>query len=230
MTATPAGLGTLHADELDGYAIAMLEECGVAALLGTVDDSLRARARTSARLVAGLLAADAPALAAAARRAEVALAADGPVTPDVGASLAHIAHGARGMVVGAEQEARTAVVDVVVVSEAGGVPSGLATALTRTGLEVVELGDGISALERLASDLRARVVVVDTDLPGLDGLGLLRRLRPTGALTGTRVLVLSARSAEVEVMEAFALGADDHVALPYSLPVLVQRVRRFLAD
>lgn len=225
--ATP--LATLRADELDGYAVALLEECGVAALLGTVDESLRARTRTSARLVAGLLAADAPALAAAARRAEVALAADGPVTPDVGAMLAHVAHGARSLVIDAEQEARTALVDVVVVSEAGDERSGVPTALRRSGLDVVELLDGLSALERLTSDLRAAVVVVDADLPGLDGLGLLRRLRLAGALDGTRVLMLSTRCAEAEVMEAFALGADDHVALPYSLPVLVQRVRRLLA-
>lgn len=228
MTPT-SDLGTLRGDELDGYAVALLEECGVAALLGTVDESLRARTRTSARLVAGLLAADAPALAAAARRAEVALAADGPVTPELGAVLAHIAHGARGVLIGAEQEAVTAVVDVVVVSEAGDQRSGVTTALTRSGLQVVELLDGLTALDRLTTDLRARVVVVDADLPGLDGLGLLRRLRGAGALAGTRVLMLSARSAEAEVMEAFALGADDHVALPYSLPVLVQRVRRLLA-
>lgn len=224
-----AALSTLHADELDEYAVALLEECGVAAMLGEVDESLRARTRTSARLVAGLLAADAPVLAAAARRAEVALASDGPVTPDHGAALAHVAHGARALLLGAQQEAYTAVVDVVVVSEEGDARTGIASALRRCGLEVVELHDGRTALDRLTGDLRARVVVVDADLPGLDGLALLRRLRTAGALSGMRALMVSARRAEAEVMEAFALGADDHVALPCSLPVLVHRVRRLLA-
>ena len=227
---TPATrLDTLHADELDEHAVALLEQCGVAALLGEVDDSLRARARTSARLVAGLLAADAPVLAAAARRAEVALAGDGPVTADTGAALAHVAHGARALLDGAAAHTASAVVDVVVVSEAADDRTGVASALRRSGLEVVEVHDGRSALELLTGDVRARVVVVDADLPGLDGLSLLRRLRTSGVLGTTRALMVSARRAEAEVMEAFALGADDHVALPCSLPVLVQRVRRLLA-
>lgn len=227
MTVTDLVHSALHVDELDLHAVALLEECAVAALLGEVDTSLRARARTSARLVAGLLAADAPVLAAAARRAEVELAGDDAVTADLGAALARIAHGALGVLAGEAPAAGTlATVDVLVVQEDP--RSALAAALRRTGLDVHVLQDGPTALSCLATGLRPRVLVVDADLPGLDGMSLLRRLRAAGTLDGVRVLMVSARSADTEVMEAFALGADDHVALPYSLPVLVQRVRRLL--
>lgn len=227
MTVTDRADSALHVDELDLHAVALLEECAVAALLGDVDASLQARARTSARLVAGLLAADAPVLAAAARRAEVALAGDDAVTADLGATLARLAHGALAVLAGDRTaEGTLATVDVLVVQEDS--RSALATALRRSDLDVHALQDGPTALACLTGGLRPRVLVVDADLPGLDGMSLLRRLRTAGALEGVRVLMVSARSADTEVMEAFALGADDHVALPYSLPVLVQRVRRLL--
>ena len=49
---------------------------------------------------------------------------------------------------------------------------------------------------------------------------------PDGVLSHTRVIVLTARAGEREVLEALELGAYDHVAKPFSVPVLMQRVRR----
>jgi DNA-binding response OmpR family regulator len=49
-----------------------------------------------------------------------------------------------------------------------------------------------------------------------------------GVLWRTRVIMLTFRSAESEVVEALELGAFDHVAKPFSLPVLLQRIRRTL--
>jgi DNA-binding response OmpR family regulator len=70
------------------------------------------------------------------------------------------------------------------------------------------------------------LIVLDVDLPGLDGLSVLRRLAQDGVLNRTRVIVLTARAGEREVLEALELGAYDHVAKPFSVPVLMQRVRR----
>jgi len=70
--------------------------------------------------------------------------------------------------------------------------------------------------------------VLDVDLPGLDGLSVLRRLARDDVLADTRVIMLTARSGEAEVLEALELGAFDHVAKPFSVPVLMQRIRRAL--
>ena len=75
----------------------------------------------------------------------------------------------------------------------------------------------------------ARLVILDIGLAGLDGATVLEQLRRDGVLEATRVIVLSARSTEAEILCALEAGAIDHAATPFSLPVLMQRVRRALA-
>ena len=65
-------------------------------------------------------------------------------------------------------------------------------------------------------------------LPGLDGLSILRRLSGDGVLESTRVIMLTARAGEDETVRALELGAFDFVAKPFSVPVLVERLRRAL--
>jgi len=72
------------------------------------------------------------------------------------------------------------------------------------------------------------VLLLDVDLPGLNGLGVLRRLAHDGVLQRTRVIMLTVQSAESEILDALELGACDHVAKPFSLPVLLQRIRHTL--
>lgn len=76
--------------------------------------------------------------------------------------------------------------------------------------------------------LRAGVVLLEVDLPGRDGFSVLRALARDDVLARTRVLMITARANESEVLKAFDLGATDHVAKPFSVQVLLQRVRRTL--
>jgi DNA-binding response OmpR family regulator len=71
-----------------------------------------------------------------------------------------------------------------------------------------------------------RVVLLDVGLPGLDGLSVLRDMARRDALAATRVIMVTLRSSEAEVLEALEIGAFDHVAKPFSVSVLVHRVRR----
>lgn len=120
------------------------------------------------------------------------------------------------------------VVDVVIVEDDPAVANLLLHTLEVRGLTGVHLADGALAVDRLtgAAALRTQVVLLDVDLPGLNGLDVLDRLRADGVLERTRVIMLTARSSESEVLAALRLGASDHVAKPFSLPVLMQRVRR----
>ncbi len=93
------------------------------------------------------------------------------------------------------------------------------------------LKDGKEAAKALGgsgSSLRAKVVVLDVDVPRLDGLELLKRLAWEGILQRSRVIMLTAPSVNDEVTAALKLGAFDHVAKPFSLPVLGQHIRRAL--
>lgn len=69
------------------------------------------------------------------------------------------------------------------------------------------------------------LVILDLNLPGMDGLSVLRELRLRGAVP---VIIASARSEESDTLAGLALGADEYVAKPFSPKVLVARARALL--
>jgi diguanylate cyclase (GGDEF)-like protein len=121
--------------------------------------------------------------------------------------------------------------DVVLVEDDAALAELLLHSLETRGYRAQWIQDGIEAVELLGGpkpDMRTRVILLDVNLPGLDGLGVLRRLAQKDGLRGTRVIMLTVRANELEVLKAMELGAFDHVAKPFSVPVLMQRIRRAL--
>ena len=88
--------------------------------------------------------------------------------------------------------------------------------------EVDTVGDGVRGLE-LASSKRYDLVVLDLMLPEMDGLELCRRLR--GAGHDLLVLMLTAKTAELDRVLGLELGADDYLTKPFSIPELLARVK-----
>jgi PleD family two-component response regulator len=122
-------------------------------------------------------------------------------------------------------------VDVVVVDDDDVLASVLVDAICNHGWSVERLADGEDALARLtgpSADLRARAILLDVDLPGIDGLAVLRELARSNVVPQSRVIMLAAQSDEQEVVESFQLGAFDHVAKPFSASVLLERIRRIV--
>ncbi len=122
--------------------------------------------------------------------------------------------------------------DVVVIDDDPILADLLTHALETRGYRVVCLGDGREALRRLTGPdrMRARLILLDVDLPEVNGFDVLRQLRRDGVLATSKVIVLTVRSTEPEVLEALEQGAADHIAKPFSVPVLLQRVRRAIAS
>lgn len=83
--------------------------------------------------------------------------------------------------------------------------------------------NGLNGLH-LAVTERYDAIVLDLNLPGMDGIELLRRLREK-ALNPTPVLILTARDTERDRLHGFDCGADDYVAKPFSLPELHARLK-----
>jgi len=122
-----------------------------------------------------------------------------------------------------------AVVDVVIVEDDVVLGRLLEHALKTRGYRTRWITDGVVAAAALGAadaQLRAPLLLLDWDLPGLDGLRVLRALRERGVLERTRVIMLTARGGEADVLQALEAGALDHVTKPFSVPVLMQRVRR----
>jgi len=96
--------------------------------------------------------------------------------------------------------------------------------LEREGFEVETAADGEEAL-RKARTLDPDVIVLDLGLPGIDGVEVCRRIR---TFSDCYVVMLTARTEEVDVLVGMSVGADDYVTKPFSPRQLVARVRAML--
>lgn len=113
---------------------------------------------------------------------------------------------------------------VLVVEDDGNLMRLLREYLGREGFVVYEATDGPGALE-VARRAGPDVVVLDWMLPKLDGLGVLRELR---AFSDTYVVMLTARTEEVDRIVGLSIGADDYLTKPFSPGELVARIRAML--
>jgi DNA-binding response OmpR family regulator len=114
---------------------------------------------------------------------------------------------------------------ILVVEDDDSIRMALEDDLTLEGYTVTGERDGLRALEtarRGGFDL----IVLDLMLPGLDGMEICRRLRADG--DSTAILMLTARSQEVDKVLGLELGADDYVTKPFSPRELLARVRALL--
>jgi DNA-binding response OmpR family regulator len=100
--------------------------------------------------------------------------------------------------------------------------------LEREGVRVVTAADGEAALQ-LAREQRPDVCILDVMMPKLNGFEVLKELRDDEATAGIRVILLTARSGEGDVDQAFDVGADDYVTKPFNPQELRQRVRAQLS-
>lgn len=150
---------------------------------------------------------------------------------DAALSLAKAEGRDRVVPAGRELDHGPASVDVVIVEDDPVLAQLLEHALQTRGYRTRLIIDGVIAAAELggeAPELVAPLLLLDWDLPGLDGLRVLRTLQERGVLGRMKVIMLTARGSEAEVLAALEAGAVDHVTKPFSVPVLLQRVRRAL--
>lgn len=116
---------------------------------------------------------------------------------------------------------------VLVVEDEKHLAEGLRFNLEAEGYEVEVLETGEEALALLASDSSAfDILVLDVMLPGKDGFAVMTELRANGQFVPT--LILTARGRPDDVLRGFAAGADDYLAKPFELQILLARLRGLL--
>ncbi len=99
--------------------------------------------------------------------------------------------------------------------------------LTTNGYEVIRCSDGQDALNqvRLKSP---DIILLDVMIPVMDGLEVCRRLRSSPETSEIPILILTAKSEEVDQIVGYKVGADDYVTKPFSVRVLMERVKSLL--
>ena len=96
--------------------------------------------------------------------------------------------------------------------------------LSKEGFAVDSVGDGREALARVRNG-RYDLLILDLQLPGLDGLTLCAQLRREGVAKDMAVVMLTARGDETDRIVGLEMGADDYMVKPFSPKELVARVR-----
>jgi two-component system response regulator MprA len=113
---------------------------------------------------------------------------------------------------------------ILVVEDDGRLAATLKRVLEAEGHEVELAADGLEGL-RLARERPPDLVVLDVMLPGLDGIGVCRRLRVTGQFP---ILLLTALGGTEERVRGLDSGADDYLVKPFAYQELLARVRALL--
>ena len=101
----------------------------------------------------------------------------------------------------------------------------LLASLSSVGYNVIISAYGSEAIARAN---RASLILFDPLLPDMDGMEVLRRLKAAPAKASIPVVVLSEKDDEMDKVLAFELGADDYVVKPYSVRILLARVKALL--
>lgn len=100
--------------------------------------------------------------------------------------------------------------------------------LTKRGFRVEAAANGVEALSLIASKGPPDVVVTDVNMPLMNGLELVKRLRGDRRTARTPIIVLSAAKQEQDILAGYSHGADDYIGKPIDLAVLVVKIETIL--
>jgi two-component system OmpR family response regulator len=114
---------------------------------------------------------------------------------------------------------------VLVIDDEPGVRGLIGEALSLSEITAVQAADGLEALSFLRRE-RFDLLILDINMPKLDGLALLEKLRTEGM--SVPVLMLSARADKSDINQGLRIGADDYLTKPFSIEELVLRVKAIL--
>ena len=117
---------------------------------------------------------------------------------------------------------------IVLIEDDPGIRTVIRLALKGAGLtSICEADNGTEGLAIVQREKPA-LVILDLMLPGMDGLAVCSAIRRTPSVSGTPIVMLTARTAEEDVVRGLELGADDYITKPFSNAILVARVKAAL--
>jgi two-component system OmpR family response regulator len=114
---------------------------------------------------------------------------------------------------------------VLVIDDEPGVRELISESLRISEITAVQAADGLEALSLLRRE-KFDLLILDINMPKLDGLALLEKLRTEGM--SVPVLMLSARADKTDINQVLRIGADDYLTKPFSIEELILRVKAIM--
>jgi two-component system, OmpR family, phosphate regulon response regulator PhoB len=116
---------------------------------------------------------------------------------------------------------------ILIIEDERSIAEVLAYNLDKEGFEVASAHDGQDGIQQ-ARQFAPDVIVLDLMLPVIEGYEVCRVLRSDPQTQGVRILMLTARSEEVDEIVGFNMGADDYVTKPFKIKPLIHRIKALL--
>jgi len=117
---------------------------------------------------------------------------------------------------------------ILIVDDSDSVRTIARIALRERGYEVVEAANGQEALERLAAEDRVHLVISDVNMPGMDGITLLKEVRRDPKFKFTPVIMLTTEAGQDKKDEGRAAGAKAWITKPFQPQLLVDAVAKLI--
>src|SRR5688572_25539270 len=96
------------------------------------------------------------------------------------------------------------------------------------GLEVIEADDGVDALRKMGQ-AKLDILITDINMPIMDGLKLVKRVRSDEQLKGIPIVIITTEGADEDRQRALALGANAYITKPIQAPQVIAKVKELLS-
>ncbi|HAM38022.1 MAG TPA: DNA-binding response regulator [Elusimicrobia bacterium] len=100
--------------------------------------------------------------------------------------------------------------------------------LEKANFNVISAKTGGEALDLIDSKPSINLIILDVMLPGIDGLEILKKIKKSEKTKNIPVIMLTAKGEESDIVAGLKLGADDYITKPFSVKVLIERVKTIL--
>ena len=116
---------------------------------------------------------------------------------------------------------------IVIVEDERDISNAVKTALTIEGFSVTQVFDGFNAVPTISKE-RPDIVLLDIMLPNVSGTEIIRDLKKIDSLKDIPIIFMTAKTGEIDQVVGYELGAIDYVTKPFSMHVLIRRIKALL--
>jgi two-component system chemotaxis response regulator CheY len=118
---------------------------------------------------------------------------------------------------------------ILVVDDSPTVRQQIQIALKDCGLEILEAGDGVEGLSKISSDPEVALVILDVNMPRMNGLEMLEKAKVEGKNPDLLVIMLTSEGQQALIERAKKAGAKGWIVKPFKAELLAAAVRKLLA-
>jgi two-component system chemotaxis response regulator CheY len=113
---------------------------------------------------------------------------------------------------------------VLVIDDSRAIRIIIASILKELGMDVIEAGNGREGLQRLADEGDVELVLVDWNMPEMNGLEFIQAVRAQPAHSGVRIMMVTTETEQSQVIRALEAGANEYLMKPFTKEVLVAKL------